>query len=61
LLDIKTQGRERYCEAKMGGLCEVSDWVGQYKEFWNKKLDALEIYLNELQQKNKPQTTKRKK
>ena len=61
LLDIKTQGRERYCEAKMGGLSEVSDWVGQYKEFWNKKLDALEIYLNELQQKNKPQTTKRKK
>lgn len=55
LLVIKTQGRERYCEAKLDGLSEVSDWVEQYRDLWNKRLDALEIYLNELQNKNKSQ------
>jgi DNA-binding transcriptional ArsR family regulator len=52
LVVIKQQGRERYCEAKLDKLNEVSHWVEQYKEFWNKKLDALEIYLEELQSKN---------
>ena len=51
LLVIKPQGRERYCEAKMERLSEVSDWVEQYRELWNKRLDALEIYLNELKAK----------
>jgi DNA-binding transcriptional ArsR family regulator len=61
LVVIKQQGRERYCEAKLEKLNEVSDWVEQYKKFWNKKLDALEIYLEELQTKNKLQTKKKKK
>ena len=53
LITIKQEGRERYCEAKLDKLHEVSDWVEQYKKFWNEKLDALEIYLNKLQAKNK--------
>jgi DNA-binding transcriptional ArsR family regulator len=51
LIVIKQKGRERFCEAKLQKLNEVSVWVDQYKEFWNKKLDALENYLNELQTK----------
>lgn len=55
LVVINQQGRERYCEAKLGKLNEVSDWVEQYRKFWTAKLDALENYLNELQsgEKNK--------
>ncbi|GAA4469253.1 metalloregulator ArsR/SmtB family transcription factor [Nemorincola caseinilytica] len=53
LVDVKQQGRERYCEAKMERLSEVSDWVEQYRKFWTAKLDSLENYLNELQKKNK--------
>jgi len=49
LIVIKQQGRERYCEAKLQKLNEVSDWVEQYKQFWNAKLDSLEMYLEELQ------------
>ena len=49
LITIKQNGRERYCEAKLQKLNQVSDWVEQYKESWNKKLDALETYLEELQ------------
>lgn len=59
LLVINQQGRERYCEAKLEKLNEVSDWVEQYRKFWNAKLDALEIYLEELQSK-KVVTTKKK-
>jgi DNA-binding transcriptional ArsR family regulator len=58
LLVINQQGRERYCEAKLEKLNEVSDWVEQYRKFWNAKLDALENYLNELQSK---ETTPAKK
>lgn len=53
LITIKQEGRERFCEAKLDKLHEVSDWVEQYKKFWNEKLDALEIYLNKLQAKDK--------
>jgi len=58
LIEIHQQGRERYCEAKLAKLNEISDWVEQYKEFWNNKLDALEKYLHEIQHKNKPSKKK---
>ena len=51
LLIIKKQGRERYCEAKLDQLVEVSSWVEQYRTLWNTKLDALEDYINKLQSK----------
>jgi DNA-binding transcriptional ArsR family regulator len=49
LVTIKQQGRERFCEAKLAKLNEVNNWVAQYKQFWEAKLDSLETYLNELQ------------
>jgi DNA-binding transcriptional ArsR family regulator len=60
LIVIKQQGRERFCEAKLEKLNEVSDWVEQYKKFWNAKLDALEIYLEELQSKPLKASVKKK-
>ena len=45
LIVIKQQGRERYCEAKLQKLNEVSKWIEQYRVFWTKKLDALETFL----------------
>lgn len=45
LITIKQVGRERYCEAKLQKLNEVSQWVEQYRVFWNQKLDALEDFL----------------
>ena len=61
LIDIKQQGRERYCEARLEKLNEVSDWVEQYKKFWNTKLDALEDYLKVLQAKPAKASVKKKK
>jgi DNA-binding transcriptional ArsR family regulator len=51
LVKIKDQGRERYCEAKMKKLSEVSNWLEQYREQWEERLDRLEDYLASLQSK----------
>ena len=52
LLMLRQQGRERYAEVKLDKLNEVSEWIEQYKQYWEKKLDSLETYLHKLQ-KNK--------
>lgn len=53
LIVIKKQGRERYCEAKLARLNEVTAWVDQYRKFWDNKLDSLENYLTKIQKKKK--------
>ena len=52
LITIKQQGRERFCKAKLEKLNDVSIWIEQYRQYWESKLDSLEIYLDKLQ-KNK--------
>ncbi len=61
LVTVKQKGRERYCEAKLDGLHEVSDWIEKYRKFWEEKLDALENYLNELQAKEKSNEKKKRR
>ena len=58
LVTIRQEGRERFCEARLQKLNDVAEWVEQYRAFWNKKLDALEKYLDELQATEK---TKKKR
>ena len=53
LVIIRQQGRERYCEVKFDDLSEVAAWVEQYRQFWENKLDSLEIYLDKLQKQKK--------
>ena len=53
LLTIEQKGRDRYCEIKLEKLSEVSDWIEQYRQFWETKFDRLEEYLRELQTKEK--------
>ncbi len=52
LITIRQEGRERYCEANLKSLKEVSQWLDQYRVFWTGKLDALETFLS------KPSSTK---
>jgi DNA-binding transcriptional ArsR family regulator len=63
LVIIKQQGRERYCEAQLHKLNEVSQWVEKYRIFWTRKLDALEHFLaaeekQSIQSKRLKKTTK---
>lgn len=48
LVEIRQQGRERFCEARLEKLSEVSDWVDQYRQHWINRLDSLEQYLKTL-------------
>jgi DNA-binding transcriptional ArsR family regulator len=43
---IHTRGRERYCEAQLQKLHEVTQWVDYFKTYWNQKLDALGEFLD---------------
>ncbi len=61
LVIITQHGRERYCEARLKSLNEVSQWVEQYRQFWEQKLDALENYLHQLQSAPSSNIKKRKK
>lgn len=47
LLDMKQQGRERICEAKLEKLNDVNEWVSRYRSFWENKLDALDEFLKD--------------
>ena len=53
LITIKQEGRERYYRAKLDKLNEVSEWVQQYRQFWDIKFNSLDKYLNKVQTKNK--------
>ena len=46
LVVIKQEGRERYCEANLKSLNQVSQWIEQYRVFWTSKLDALSEFLD---------------
>ena len=64
LIIIKQQGRERYCEANLESLRQVSDWVEQYRLFWTSKLDALGKFLENdetVSRKHKVKRTARNK
>ncbi|MBP7513484.1 MAG: winged helix-turn-helix transcriptional regulator [Flavobacteriales bacterium] len=55
----------RPCEIKAAPLKEATDWMEQYRQFWEERFDRLEDYLKELQAQEKPApekvATKRKR
>jgi DNA-binding transcriptional ArsR family regulator len=48
LISIKQVGRNRICEAKLNKLSEVDAWVSQYRQHYERKLDAMEKYIDKL-------------
>lgn len=53
LLKQEQRGREIFYHVNANKLKEVSDWVSQYQQLWDKKLDSLENYLAKIQKKKK--------
>jgi DNA-binding transcriptional ArsR family regulator len=49
LVIVRQKGRQRYCEARLEKLNEVSEWVQQNQKQWKERLDRLDEYLTELQ------------
>jgi len=48
LVILKKQGRERYCEAKLNQLSEVSDWIERFRKLWEDRFNALDNVLEEM-------------
>lgn len=58
-----TRGRDaqwRPCKLAASPLRDVSDWVGQYRRFWEESFDRLESYLDELKKKEKKRGRRKK-
>lgn len=47
LVTQERQGRRRIYHLNAEPLKEVGEWVAHFEAFWNEKLDALALYLNE--------------
>ena len=48
LVILKKQGRERYCEAKLNQLSEVSEWIERFRKLWEDRFSALDNVLEEM-------------
>ncbi|HSK89205.1 MAG TPA: metalloregulator ArsR/SmtB family transcription factor [Anaerolineales bacterium] len=53
LVVVHQKGRERFCEARLDKLKEVSTWIEQQQKTWEQRLDRLDDYLNELKAKER--------
>ena len=52
-----TRGREaqwRPCRLEPAALKPVDDWLGDYRRLWEERLDRLDAYLQQLQQRPAP-------
>ena len=43
----------RPCTLEAAPLKEASDWIGDYRQFWEESFDRLDEYLKEIQSKEK--------
>ncbi|MGB8980561.1 MAG: metalloregulator ArsR/SmtB family transcription factor [Anaerolineales bacterium] len=53
LVVVHPKGRQRICEARLDKLEEVSSWIEQQQKTWERRLDRLDEYLNELKTKER--------
>ncbi len=59
-----SRGREaqwRPCRLEAGPLRQVSDWVEDYRRYWEQGFDRLDAYLEQLQGKKEPRHARKKK
>ncbi len=53
---LVTQGRNaqwRPCRLEVGRLREASEWVGEYRRFWDESFQRLDVVLQDLMKENK--------
>lgn len=59
IIEIEQIGRERFCKIQPDSLKKVSDWIGQYQELWENKIDSFEKYLYQLKFKRNKHGSKK--
>jgi len=54
LIEIRQQGRERLCEARLEALQDIADWLEPFRKAWEHKFDALDALLLRMQSNQEP-------
>ncbi len=54
LIERGRKAQWRPCRLQAAPLKTASDWIAQYRRFWEERLDRLDDYLQQLQSKEKP-------
>jgi DNA-binding transcriptional ArsR family regulator len=52
LISRQRRARQRLCRLEPARLKQLSDWVGSYREFWEESFERLDQLLEELQDTN---------
>lgn len=60
LVSQRKIGRERHCQLTAHAMKAASDWIAQYRQFWEQQFDALDRYLAESQTETKEKTVCRR-
>jgi DNA-binding transcriptional ArsR family regulator len=55
LVSQRKVGRERRCRLTAHTLQDASNWIAQYRQFWERQFDALDRYLSESQPESQPE------
>ena len=53
LVQSRSDGRQRLYSLEPLALKPMHDWISQFEEMWNARLDRLDTYLSELQKEQK--------
>src|SRR3954465_14313536 len=53
LIARRRDAQWRPCRIEAGPLKEVGDWTESYRKIWEERLDRLDVYLQEMQSKEK--------
>jgi DNA-binding transcriptional ArsR family regulator len=61
LIARRRQAQWRHCRIDARPIKEVADWTERYRHIWEQRLDRLEAYLQELQQKEKKHGRRRRR
>jgi DNA-binding transcriptional ArsR family regulator len=55
LVRCRAEGRRRLYSLEPERLRPFREWVAKYEQAWNDRLDRMDVYLQELQQRGEPQ------
>jgi len=58
LIERKREAQSRPCRIKAIPLKEANEWISKYKKFWEDRLDRLDDYLREIQNRDMEPKTK---
>src|SRR5262245_45855391 len=60
LIERSRNAQWRPCRLRAAPLKKAADWMEEYRQFWEDRLDRLDDYLKELQQTEKKKTFSKK-